>query len=337
MESQATFTGLPLELRVAIYDQLFEHNRDKVIVACCPRHIPTVATNKTVVWASSDHESLLIDYIRDFAALHGTNKTIAAELDTICFQEWCLSLCVHHFHSDQNFDWPMQHSRLAGRLFLRSAGELPSILKGMPTDICSLARCIKHTTLRVRYGSFPHNHHDARITHHWSGIDSIRNMVRLAGDKRPGTYLTVNLVLSQDTFHAFDVDEFKTDCLPILEQVPDHINLTLGCYDADPDYTHRREDEGSIVKALNIDEEYLTKLQGPDRTAHFRIRDESLMFAFYRLIDFTDSAFARIELRPRVWWHKAPKPDGGSKTVKHWLTIAWEARETGDRAQFELA
>lgn len=163
-------------------------------------------------------------------------------------------------------------------------------------------------------------------------------MVRLTGDKCPGTCLTVNFMLCQDTCHAFDVYEFKIDCLPILEQVPDHVNLRLGFYDEDPEYTvYMLSEEQSIINRLNIKEEYLTKLQGPNRSDLCKVRDESLMFAFYELLDFTDSIFERIELGRRAWWHRAPKPDGGFKTIKNWLTIAWGARETGNRVQFELA
>lgn len=345
MTSQATFMGLPVELRVAIYDQLFEHNHDNVVVACCHySHTATPRTEENVVWSSFDDQRLLITYVHTFAALHGTNKTIAAELDSFCFREWRLDFCAEHtIHTDCHFCGPLDFSP-AGRCFLRSAASLPHLLEGMPIDICSLGKSIKHTTLHVRYdwfdvdrNHFDDDHDHACITQHWDCVDGIRNMVRVAGDKRPGTCFTVKFKI-YDFSSEFDVAEFKKACLSILEQVPDHVDLAIDFdFEGMPYEPDTGPERMKAAKMFELVDDYFEKLQGPHRSEHFEKRDDLLMYAFYRLRDFTDLVFARSEQEDYAVWLNEPDQDEDCNSIEEWLTIAWEAREAGDPAQFEVA
>lgn len=244
---------------------------------------------------------------------------------------------MNHNNHDRIFDWPTTH--LLSNNLLHSAGGLPNILKGMPTDTCSLARSIKHTMLRVEYKWFSYDSDKGSITRHWDCIESIRNMVRLAGDKRPGSQLTIKLSL-YDVKHRNDaeLDEFKTDCLPLFEQVPDHVDLTLGFHFKRLHWVFAgREEEGKVVELLKIDKDYLAMLQGTNRSAHFKGRDDSLMLAFYRLRGFADWVLGGIENRDEIWWLTQSKQEAGCNLIGKWLTMAWEARNKGDRAQFAVA
>lgn len=335
--------GVPVEIRVTIYTCVLEHSDKKVIVPCCPSHAETMRSEKSLVWRW-DKKVRLKSYVRDFAALNGVNKTISAELQSFCLQNWQVVFCIDHCDTnDEAFKSPLEdHRTHSSACLLRSTGTLPLKMRGMPTEMCSLMTFINDIVLRVDFVSVINPDKWDTEELHWEITDSLRNMINLVGAREQTCKLTVLFEMLDDSADELeDCGKELRDCLATLEQLSDEINLKVGvsCSEIKASRRHAPGNK-SLHELLDLEDDYLSKLRGSKRRKHFPLYKKSLTKEFWKLQAFTKFAFARV-------WPRDGDDGVGSRfelvddeeddEIKEIISLAWEASHTGNKTDFKDA